>query len=352
MRPRRLAVGSCAFLALAGVFARPAEPCTRVLWNDGGRSVLVGRTMDWFQDLRTEFWSLPRGMKRDGLAAKNPLGWASRFGSLAVVGNGGVTADGVNEKGLAVHMLYLPETRTGARDEAVPGLCVSLWAQYYLDGFATVAEAVDALKTSPYQLLMATDPVSGKAATVHLALDDPTGDSAVLECLEGTIRVHHGRRFTVMTNEPAYDRQLENLKRYQGQSAGGPEAIPGPEVPADRFVRCSVYAANFPKPATDRDALATILSLMRNVSMPIEQGTPERPNWGSTLWRTVTDLSRGVLYYDGGTVPQFFRVDTHRLNFDESAPVRKLAIEGHPDLDGEVSGQFVDAPMFRFLKPE
>ncbi len=52
-------------------------------------------------------------------------------------------------------MLFLPETTTAPRDEQVPGLCMSMWVQYYLDNFATVDEAVKALKTAPYQLLMA-----------------------------------------------------------------------------------------------------------------------------------------------------------------------------------------------------
>jgi penicillin V acylase-like amidase (Ntn superfamily) len=36
------------------------------------------------------------------------------------------TADGVNERGLAVHMLYFPPADYGARDAAKPGLQAAL----------------------------------------------------------------------------------------------------------------------------------------------------------------------------------------------------------------------------------
>jgi choloylglycine hydrolase len=333
----------------AGLSAAPARPCSRVLWNDNGRCVLVGRNMDWLEDLKSNVWVLPRGMKRDGLAPKNPLAWTSKYGSVAITGHDLITVDGVNEKGLGVHALYLPETDVGARDEAVPGMCISLWAQYYLDRFATVKEAVDALKTQPYQLLMATDPSSGKPGTLHLALNDPTGDSAVLECLGGKFVVYHGREYVVMTNQPTFDKQLENLRQYRG--FGGDKRLPGSHEPADRFVRGAYYVKNLPKPKSDREAVAALMSVMRNTSAPFGIADPDRPNVSTTIWRTVTDLTNGVLYYDGVFSPQVFWVDTRKLDFSEGRPVLKLTVVGNFDLMGEASGKFERAEMFKFLPP-
>ncbi|MFO0952956.1 MAG: linear amide C-N hydrolase [Isosphaeraceae bacterium] len=336
--------------ALVGtVLTSTARPCSRVLWNDNGRSVLVGRNMDWFEDLKSNLWVLPRQMKRDGLAATNPLAWTSKYGSLVITGYDSVAADGINEKGLAAHMLYLPETKPGPRDEKVPGLAITMWVQYYLDNFATVKEGLEALKTRPYQLLMTVEPTSGMAGTIHIALDDPTGDSAVLECIDGEIKVYHSRDYTVMTNQPTFDRQLENLKQYRG--FGGDKRLPGTHEAADRFVRAAYYVKNLPRPKTDREAVAAMLSVMRNVSAPFGVADPERPNIATTIWRTVTDLTHGVLYYDGVFSPQVFWVDTNKLKFDAGEPVRKLTVVDHFDLMGEVSGKFEKAEMFQFLRP-
>jgi penicillin V acylase-like amidase (Ntn superfamily) len=330
--------------------ATPARPCSRVLWNDSGRNVLVGRNMDWFEDMKSNIWVLPRGMKRDGLAAKNPLKWTSEYGSLIVSAYDVGTADGVNEKGLAVHYQYLPETEVGKRDETVPGLCMSLWAQYYLDRFATVADAVKALKTEPYQLRMAVEPSSKKAATVHLAINDATGDSAILQCIKGELKVYHSREYTVMTNSPTFDKQLENLKQYKG--FGGEKPLPGSNDAADRFVRGAHYIKTLPKPKSDREAVASLLSVMRNVSQPFRDPEPGLPSASTTIWRTVTDLTDRVLFYDSVVSPQIFWVDLKKLKFDEGESVRKLTVVGNFDLMGEVSEKCEKAELFKFLPPE
>ena len=56
------------------------------------------------------------------------------------------TADGMNEKGLVANILYLAESDYGKPDGSKPPLSISLWGQYALDNFATVAEALDALR--------------------------------------------------------------------------------------------------------------------------------------------------------------------------------------------------------------
>ena len=328
----------------------PARSCSRVLWSNSGRNVLVGRNMDWMEDLRSNIWALPRGMSRDGLAKTNPLKWKSKYGSIAITAYDSGTADGVNEKGLAVHMLYLPETTCAPRDERVPGLSMSVWVQYYLDQFATVDEAIKALKTEPYQLLMAVEPSSKQATKVHLALDDSTGDSAILECIGGEIKVYHDRAFTVMTNQPTFDKQLENLKRYRG--FGGTERLPGTHEPADRFIRAAYYSKNLPAPKSDREAIGAIMSVMRNVSAPFGEADPERPNVSTTIWRTVSDLTKGVIYYDSVVSPQVFWVDIHKHDLNEGMPVKKLTVVDNFDLMGEASAHFKVTDMFRFLPPE
>ncbi|THA86118.1 linear amide C-N hydrolase [Streptomyces sp. A0592] len=193
--------------------------CTRILWNTGGHAVLAGRTMDWPESTEPVLTVFPppppRGVERDGgklggtdVVGDNPLLWTSRFGSIVTTVYGAGTADGLNEAGLAAHMLYLDSTDLGPRDPGRPGLQIALWIQYLLDGAATVAEALDLLDTCR----MVPVGMRGFAATVHVALEDASGDSAVVEHLGGRRQVHHDRSYTVMTNEPPYDEQLRLLR--------------------------------------------------------------------------------------------------------------------------------------------
>ena len=73
---------------------------------------MVGRTMDRPESTHRILTVFPRGMARDGgkaggevVVAENPARWTSTYGSLATTIYGIGTADGLNEKGLAVHML-------------------------------------------------------------------------------------------------------------------------------------------------------------------------------------------------------------------------------------------------------
>ena len=230
----------CLVLVGATVVMIPfASACTRVLWSGKGNTpVIVGRNMDWFEDMRSNLWILPRGMARDGLAAANPLKWTSKYGSVVVTSYEAGAGDGVNEKRLSGNLLYLVESDYGARDTGRPGLCVGLWLQFCLDNFASVAEAVAYFQSHDIQVLPATAGDSAKKPiSLHLSLGDPSGDSAVIEYIGGKARIHHGREARVMTNSPPFDQQLEGIHKYHG--FGGTEPLPGTTAAADRFVRAA-----------------------------------------------------------------------------------------------------------------
>lgn len=86
----------------------------------------------------------------------------------------------MNEKGLVANMLYLDESDYGKPSGDKPVMSVSIWAQYVLDSFATVSEAVDALRQEQFQIVAPVLP-NGFPAQMHLSISDPDGDSAILK---------------------------------------------------------------------------------------------------------------------------------------------------------------------------
>jgi choloylglycine hydrolase len=344
---RRLVLGAGVALPVLAALPRQAQACSRALWNWPGLGVFVGRNMDWFEDIESNIWVLPRGMERDGAVPANPLRWTSRYGSLVITGYDSVAVDGVNEAGLAGHVLYLPEASTTPRDASKPGLSLSQWLTWYLDTCGSVAEAVERTRAAPFQLRMAVEPTSGMAATIHIALNDKGGDSAILECIGGRINIYHDRRFVVMTNQPTFDKQLENLRRFQG--FGGTERLPGTHEAADRFVRAAYYVTHLPTPRNEREAVASIMSVMRNVSAPFGVADRARPNIATTIWRGVYGLERGTLFYDNVYSANVFWVNYGRMDYAPAAGVRKLTVVGNYDLIGDVTSGFVPAAMFRPL---
>ena len=199
--------------------------CTRVTYLGPDDLVITARSMDWFEDMRTDLWAFPRGMERDGAAGSRSVRWTSKYGSVIAAAYDIGTADGLNEAGLAANLLYLVEAGYPHDDGKRPTLCISTWPQYVLDNFASVAETVEALAPDPF-VLLAPDLPNGKASTLHLAVSDASGDSAIFEYVGGSLRIHHGREFQVMTNSPVYDEQLA-INRYW-ETIGGTVMLRAP----------------------------------------------------------------------------------------------------------------------------
>ena len=107
----------------------------------------------------------------------------------------------------------------------------------------------------------------GHDATVHLSLEDRSGDSAIIEYLDGKPKIHHGRQYTIMTNDPPYHDQLDLLSKMDFSQPGQDTPVPGNISPQDRFQRSTSLSLFSPKPENIQAAFAIIHPDMRSVSV-------------------------------------------------------------------------------------
>ncbi|WP_422931795.1 linear amide C-N hydrolase [Singulisphaera sp. PoT] len=341
-----------AFLAatsMLGFAMREADACTRCVYLGPEGEVIVARSMDWMEDTRSNLYAFPRGMKRDGAAGSKSIAWTSKYGSVAGTIYDVASVDGMNEKGLVANVLYLAESDYGTPDGSRPLLCISQWCQYALDRFATVAEAVEELRKEPFAIVAPTLP-NGSPAQGHLALTDPTGDTAVFEYVGGKLKIHHGRQYQVMTNSPTFDKQLA-INEYWDE-VGGDVMLPGTYRAADRFVRASYFIKSIPQIKGNTRAVATLFSIIRGVSVPLGITTPGKPNIASTIWRSVIDAKNRVIYFDSAMSPTVCWVTLSSLDFSEGAPVKKLALSKGETYSGDASSSFRPSEPFEPLSGE
>lgn len=339
-------------IMLAGFFfalmaAAPISlACSRVLWKSGDH-VYVGRTQDWTERVNSSFRKFPRGIERVGAVAENPHRWTSKYGSLILTGYDIGTHEGVNEKGLNVHLLYLAEDADfGQRDSNREAISIMQWAQYFLDNYASVAEAVAAVNQDSYQIESITLP-NGKPALLHLAIADKTGDSAVIEYVGGNPVIYHDRKYTVVTNEPTYDKQLENLKQYR--SFGGDKPLPGERTPSDRFVRAAYYSSVLPEAKNNDTGVAYIFSVIRNISVPFGAADPDKPNVSNTIFRSVIDVTGERYFFESTYAPNVVWIDYTKLDFSADSPETALPVEKMIfTLNGDISDQMEAAEPFTF----
>lgn len=338
-------------LGIALIVSPLAQACSRAVYLGPEKTIITIRSMDWASDIGSNLWIFPRGIKRNGAGGPQSITWTSKYGSVIATAFDAATADGMNEKGLVANLLYLAEAKypVPPAGNKQPTMCVSTWAQYVLDQHATVAEAVVDLRAETFRVNTVMTP-DGHAGTVHLAISDPTGDSAIFEYINGKLIIHHGREFQVMTNSPTFDQQLA-LKGYWEQ-IGGTTMLPGTNRAADRFVRASFYINAIPQTAKIDEAIAGAFSVIRNVSVPLGISTPGQPNISSTLWRSVSDHKNKRYYFESTRSPSIFWVDVARLDFSASEPVKKLTITGGAILSGNAAAKFEIAEPFKFLEAD
>ncbi|MDR3408293.1 MAG: linear amide C-N hydrolase [Methylovirgula sp.] len=349
-----MALKTIAFGFTAAVFGfaaalQPAQSCTRILWNNNKLAVVVGRTMDWPESTEPILTVFPRGLAHNGgyvgpdqIVKDNPAIWTSKYGSIGVTIYGIGTADSLNERGLAGHMLYLDVADFGPRDPSKPAVHAGLWLQYVIDNAANVDEALGLL--DKIQIVPAE--ARGHKANVHLALEDASGDSAIIEYIDGKPMIHHGRQYQVMTNDPTYDQQLALLKKLDFSHPNSDLPLPGNVNPRARFQRASYYAAMLPEPKNERQAIAGVLAIARNVSVPF--GAPYE-NFGiyNTEYRTAIDLTDRRYFFELSTAPNLIWAELEKFDLSPGAPVMVLDPD-NIDLSGDVTADFKKADKAPF----
>lgn len=314
--------------------------CTRVfLCDDTAR--IAGRTLDFSGTANPVMtWQPAAPASRHGETrivrpqpAEDPVEWTSRHDVLAITDWDGRYLDGMNSAGLAAHALMYttagyepPDTR--------PTLGTGSWVRFVVESCATGAEALDALS----RVRVIPDTVLGVHLGVHLVMEDVTGDSAVMEPIDGHMVVHHGLRYRVTANSPDLETHLANLRRYR--PFGGELPPPGDITSMDRFVRASYFLHYLPPPADARQAATDVMHVLETVAKPDGVPYPDGDVY-PTRWLAAVDLVNLTYYFWSRTSPQVLWLDM--------ADVRAARIDAQvtlmdPALAGDVSRTLLAGP--------
>ncbi|MFI8418412.1 linear amide C-N hydrolase [Serratia sp. NPDC078593] len=323
---------------LSASLSSAAQACTRAFMNMYPEYRVSARNLDFFGPVDPTLVITPRGITHNGGDAKNAAQWQTRYGSVVVYADGVFPMDGMNEKGLAGHTLfYMNGSQEQHDNQDKPTLESRAWLSYILDNFATVDQAVNAIRTD-VRLVAARMPIDYASDTKHIAIEDLSGDSAIIEIDNGEVHIYHDKNYRVMTNPPSYDRQLQNLAKYQQAKRN---AIPGGLEADERLVRASYDLKNLPQPDNKNQAQGFILSVMNNVAYPI--GSPAEPdeqqvvdmyakyskypskNKGiGTYWTTISDLSHGEYHFKSTFAASQVWVSLRDIDFSQGQPVKKI----------------------------
>jgi penicillin V acylase-like amidase (Ntn superfamily) len=101
-----------------------------------------------------------------------------------------------------------------------------------------------------------------------------------------------------------------------------------------------------------RRAVATVFSVMRNVSVPMGSKIPAQPNIADTLWLTVADQKNKVYSNQDTNSPSIIWADLSKLDFSEGSGPRRLPMDGGPDLAGDQTANFQPMELLQFMSPD
>ena len=267
MLPRRTFRSLLALVAtVTALVPSIALACTAFQLRSKDGALVYFRSMEFGYPFHSKVLVIPRGTEYVGSAPDGKPGhrWKATYGAVGLNVDiaPSIVADGQNEKGLALGMLYLPGyAKYLPPDPAANDRSIGSWevATYVLTSCATVDEAVAALRDR-VRVVEQVFPPFKIVLPVHYWIGDATGKVVIVEYVDGSMRVYDNP-FGTLTNSPPFDWQRINLSNYVNLSPvnvpsariGGVDVpnfgqgsgfigLPGDFTPPSRFVRATLFS--------------------------------------------------------------------------------------------------------------
>ena len=323
-----------------------------LLAADKDNSVVVGRSMEFGEDLGSQILVGGRGTKKHGGAPDLPLGglsWTAKYGYVGLNVAGlhmpHLICDGMNEKGLSIGALWLPGLTeySPAVSNNAQALDVTHFTNWVLGNFATVAE----VKTGLTGVQIWGGPLTRAKIPLHFSIHDASGQSAVLEFLTGDTQGQwQPNPVGVLTNAPPFAWQLTNISNYVGLSSvdaqpitiggnsynppghgSGMRGVPGDSTPPSRFIRTLFQKQFATQPANNEDASNLALHLLNTVDIPLgtsaaqQEQNPSKGNDDYTQWVVVKALTARTFSYRTACNPTLMQINFAELDFDDAREV-------------------------------
>jgi len=230
-------------------------------------------------------------------AVKQTFSAGIDFGSLDVV------AEGMNTEGLSCALQLFAGAKMQAphRDPGRNLFSLSL-CKWVLENFARVEEVMQSL---PAMRVVHDSPT-------HFVINDANGKIIVVEFIDGYQRIHVDKNdgvdtFGILTNQPDFDWQLENVKRMEWERSLAREAVsvPGGWYPDDRFIRIRLIKEGIERtkqPKSYQEAVANLVAVVNSVTVPMGDlpGTGGAVTAGAMASHTLGSLirdHRNLIYY-------------------------------------------------------
>lgn len=140
--------------------------------------------------------------------------------------------------------------------------------------------------------------------------------------------------FGIMTNEPEYPWQVQNVKHYMWKQALARPAttMPGTFYPDERFLRIHLVKEALPKPTTHPEAMMQAVHVLNTITVPMgaQMGTDSGAGEGQgdhTQFGIVYDHLNSTMYFRSQTNQNLQRLALKELSLQQGAQQQYLPVE-------------------------
>jgi choloylglycine hydrolase len=323
------------FALLTGL-AVPAQSCTYFFLKAEDGAVVSVRAQEFYNRLGAQLQMIPRGTQYSVKATEGAKGlrWKSKYGvvAISVLGDKDTLCDAGNEKGLYITTLWADEEKYPTVNRGDSVVDIRHFVAWVAGNFATVDELKKGLSGVKLTGVSQEDFNKGQTPPLHWPVTDAGGNSAVVEYVEGQLKIWDNRSNGVLTNEPNLGWHLDNLRCFYSnddkRSLGSDlKGLPGDYSSAGRFVRTSALKSLSGPPKDSAEALNLGIHIINTVDIPYGPQV-----WNTqvqfTPWHTLFDHKNLHFYYRTYENPNLRRIDLKKLDLSEGAPIQTIEIYG------------------------
>ena len=323
--------------------------CTNFMVKSEAGDLANARSMEFGLELGSKLFFRAAGHRYSQRFSGSKFGyeWTGKYGFAGMnVEHLPVSVDGLNTEGLSIGALWLPGSQYQAITDTSKGLSVDNFCDWVLSSFRDCNEVKAALGS----VQVGFPKLLSNLLPLHFPINDARGNSIVIEFIGGEAQVHDNP-VGVLTNDPVFDWQLENLRNYVDLSSWDAEpsrfgeltvkqtghgsgliGLPGDPTPPSRFVRAAVMSS-FADPVKNADeATELAFHILNTVDIPrgaIKDKTKHGVSSDYTQWVAVKDISRQIYSVRFYSSPQVYSLDLKDVNLQELNG-KQLAVPHEP----------------------
>ncbi len=303
-----------------------------------------GRNLDIDRSYGEEICVMPRRFPLEFRKTGKISEHHAMLGMAAIVSGAPLFYEAVNEYGLAMAGLNFPDNAyyspVAERNDNIAPFELIWW-------ILGQCKTVNEVKTLLSRINIVDIPFSEQLplSPLHWLISDKNGD-IVVEAMKDGLHIR-ANPAGVLTNNPPFEAQLENLKKYRHLSNDNTEVerdeersyssycqglgalgLPGDVSSMSRFVRAAFGRAGSVCDTDEPSSVGQFFHLLSSVEMVRGICKNDEGAWDITLYSACINTDKGLYYYTTYDNRQITCVDMHKTDLDGTQIYRFPLVSG------------------------